>query len=276
MVSYARELFRAILHSPWVYGAALLLSLFLWLPLAGVGSTGGADMVESYVTQHAQDIGPRIQMLLDSGAADNIINLWKEAQRALDEAASSPRGSAKQLRAIGRYCQSLLTLCDAGYFAGADEAMIRANALTMVRVSELPEPVVYGTTHEMGAWPYLAFIYGQAPPVLWLAIAALVAGVGVSRQEPKGLLGQCPVNPGAKALASIGVTSHACADWLEIVARYDATPGDATAVDPADSSPMPAAFDLSLAQECASWLDGELHWDSAAEKTTLHLRLPRK
>lgn len=74
----------------------------------------------------------------------------------------------------------------------------------------------------------------------------------------------------------VEVSSHACADWVEIAARYDAATGDATAVDSADSSPMPAAFDLSLAQECASWLDGELHWDAAAEKTTLHLRLPRK
>lgn len=216
MVSYARELFRAILHSPWIYAAALLLCLFLWLPLAGVGSTAGADMVESYVTQHAQDIGPRIQMLQDSGAADNIINLWKEAQQALDEAGSSPRGSAEQLRALGRYCQAILALCDAGYFAGTDEAMIRANSLTMVRVGELQEPVVYGTTHEMGAWPYLAFVYGQVPPLLWLAIAAEVAGVGVSRQEPKGLLGQCPMNSGAKALASIGVTTIVA--WLLMMA----------------------------------------------------------
>lgn len=216
MVSYARELFRAILHSPWIYAAALLLCLFLWLPLAGVGSTAGADMVESYVTQHAQDIGPRIQMLQDSGAADNIINLWKEAQQALDEAGSSPRGSAEQLRALGRYCQAILALCDAGYFAGTDEAMIRANSLTMVRVGELQEPVVYGTTHQMGAWPYLAFVYGQVPPLLWLAIAALVAGVGVSRQEPKGLLGQCPMNSGAKALASIGVTTIVA--WLLMMA----------------------------------------------------------
>ncbi len=214
MVSYARELFRAILHSPWIYAAALLLCLFL--PLAGVGSTAGADMVESYVTQHAQDIGPRIQMLQDSGAADNIINLWKEAQQALDEAGSSPRGSAEQLRALGRYCQAILALCDAGYFAGTDEAMIRANSLTMVRVGELQEPVVYGTTHQMGAWPYLAFVYGQVPPLLWLAIAALVAGVGVSRQEPKGLLGQCPMNSGAKALASIGVTTIVA--WLLMMA----------------------------------------------------------
>ncbi len=214
MVSYARELFRAILHSPWIYAAALLLCLFLWL--AGVGSTAGADMVESYVTQHAQDIGPRIQMLQDSGAADNIINLWKEAQQALDEAGSSPRGSAEQLRALGRYCQAILALCDAGYFAGTDEAMIRANSLTMVRVGELQEPVVYGTTHQMGAWPYLAFVYGQVPPLLWLAIAALVAGVGVSRQEPKGLLGQCPMNSGAKALASIGVTTIVA--WLLMMA----------------------------------------------------------
>lgn len=216
MVSYARELFRAILHSPWIYAAALLLCLFLWLPLAGVGSTAGADMVESYVTQHAQDIGPRIQMLQDSGAADNIINLWKEAQQALDEAGSSPRGSAEQLRALGRYRQAILALCDAGYFAGTDEAMIRANSLTMVRVGELQEPVVYGTTHQMGAWPYLAFVYGQVPPLLWLAIAALVAGVGVSRQEPKGLLGQCPMNSGAKALASIGVTTIVA--WLLMMA----------------------------------------------------------
>ncbi|BDC91691.1 hypothetical protein AAK684_04800 [Leptogranulimonas caecicola] len=216
MVSYARELFRAILHSPWIYAAALLLCLFLWLPLAGVGSTAGADMVESYVTQHAQDIGPRIQMLQDSGAADNIINLWKEAQQALDEAGSSPRGSAEQLRALGRYCQAILALCDAGYFAGTDEAMIRANSLTMVRVGELQEPVVYGTTHQMGAWPYLAVVYGQVPPLLWLAIAAEVAGVGVSRQEPKGLLGQCPMNSGAKALASIGVTTIVA--WLLMMA----------------------------------------------------------
>ena len=216
MVSYARELFRAILHSPWIYAAALLLCLFLWLPLAGVGSTAGADMVESYVTQHAQDIGPRIQMLQDSGAADNIINLWKEAQQALDEAGSSPRGSAEQLRALGRYCQAILALCDAGYFAGTDEAMIRANSLTMVRVGELQEPVVYGTTHQMGAWPYLAVVYGQVPPLLWLAIAAEGAGVGVSRQEPKGLLGQCPMNSGAKALASIGVTTIVA--WLLMMA----------------------------------------------------------
>ncbi len=216
MVSYARELFRAILHSPWIYAAALLLCLFLWLPLAGVGSTAGADMVESYVTQHAQDIGPRIQMLQDSGAADNIINLWKEAQQALDEAGSSPRGSAEQLRALGRYCQAILALCDAGYFAGTDEAMIRANSLTMVRVGELQEPVVYGTTHQMGAWPYLAFVYGQVPPLLWRAIAALGAGGGVSRQEPKGLLGQCPMNSGAKALASIGVTTIVA--WLLMMA----------------------------------------------------------
>lgn len=79
-----------------------------------------------------------------------------------------------------------------------------------------------------------------------------------------------------QAQGRVEVGSHACADWMEIAARYDAAPGDATAVDPADSSPMPASFDLSLAQECASQLDGELHWDSAAEKTTLHLRFPRK
>lgn len=216
MIAYAKALCHAILHSPWIYAAALPLCLFLWLPLAGVGSTAGNDMVESYVTQHAQDVGPRIQMLQDSGAADNIINLWTEAQQALDEAASSPRGSATQLRALGRYCQAMVALCDAGYFAGADETMIQANALTMVRVGELPEPVVYGTTHEMGAWPYLAYAYGQVPPILWLAIAVLVAGVGVSRQEPKSLLGQCPVNPGAKALAGIGVTTIVA--WLLMMA----------------------------------------------------------
>ena len=79
-----------------------------------------------------------------------------------------------------------------------------------------------------------------------------------------------------QAQGRVEVGSHACADWVEIAARYNAAPGDATAANSADSSQMPAAFDLSLAQECASWLDGELHWDSVAEKTTLHLRLPRK
>lgn len=79
-----------------------------------------------------------------------------------------------------------------------------------------------------------------------------------------------------QAQGAVEVSSHACADWVEIVVSYDAVPGDATAVDSADSSPMPASFDLSLAQECATQLGGELHWDAAAEKTTFHLRLPRK
>lgn len=74
---------------------------------------------------------------------------------------------------------------------------------------------------------------------------------------------------------AVEVSSRESADSLGIVTSWQVAPGDAGTAGTPDAQPAPTTFDLSLAQECASQLEGELRWDVAADKTTLHLRLPR-